>query len=136
MQNLLISPTPSTPEINFSPQENIFLIRGTSSPEDVRAIYYPVVEWTKIFTDSVILGEVSNYSSENPLKFRIDLTYFNSSSEKFIYDIINELKRLSTTDVPVIIEWCFDEEDIDMRDAGLDISILVEMEFTFVQKNS
>ena len=48
MEKLYISPTRNTPEIHFSPLENIFLIRGISSPEDVRAMYYPVIEWVKI----------------------------------------------------------------------------------------
>lgn len=57
MQKLYISPTTTSPEIHFSPDENIFLIRGTSSPEDVRAMYYPVIEWVKLFVDNIIDGE-------------------------------------------------------------------------------
>jgi hypothetical protein len=54
MQKLYISPTPTTPEIHFSPSENIFLIRGISSPEDVRALYYPVIEWIKVFANEIM----------------------------------------------------------------------------------
>ncbi|MCX6254115.1 MAG: DUF1987 domain-containing protein [Bacteroidia bacterium] len=135
MQKLYISSTPSTPEIHFSPEENIFLIRGSSSPEDVRAMYYPVIDWIKTFVDNILEGKVYNFSPENPLKFQADLTYFNSSSAKFIYDIFSELKRLTPSVIPVVVEWFYDEEDIDLKEAGNDIASLVEMEFTYVPKN-
>jgi len=134
MEKLFISSTPTTPEISFSPEEGLYYIRGTSSPEDVRALYYPVILWIKNFTDSIISGDSNYFSSDNPFKFRIELDYFNSSSAKFLYDIVFELKRLPPAGIPVIIEWCHDEEDIDLMEAGQDISLLVEMEFRFVSK--
>jgi len=134
MQRLYFEKTENTPEINFSPDENIFFIKGTSSPEDVRAIYYPVIEWLKIFIDDVIDGEYTNFSSEKALIMQTDLAYFNSSSAKFFYDIFAELKRLSENDVRVIVEWFYDEEDLDQKDAGSDIAAMVEMEFSFIPK--
>jgi hypothetical protein len=134
MDKLLISPTPVTPEIRFSPEENIFLISGTSSPEDVRAMYYPVLEWIKQFIEEILEGRYTAWSAENPLVLKVDLYYFNSSSAKFYYDIFLELKRLSLSGIPVNIEWYFDEEDTDMQEAGADISLLVDMEFTYMPK--
>jgi len=134
MKKLYFSPTSNTPEIHFSPEENIFLIRGTSSPEDVRAMYYPVIEWIKIFIKNIPGGENNNYSPDNPLKFQVNLTYFNSSSAKFLFDIFSELKRLPPSGVPVVVEWLYDKEDLDMKEAGSDIASLVEMEFIFTQK--
>ena len=135
MQKLYIGPTQSTPEINFSPAENIFIIRGTSSPEDVRALYYPVIEWLRIFVDDVLEGELPQYSLENPVRLQTDLEYFNSSSAKFLFDIFTELKRLLTKNVRLNIEWYYDREDLDQKEAGTDISLLVELDFTFIQKN-
>jgi hypothetical protein len=134
MQKLYIGPTRNTPEINFSPDENIFIIRGTSSPEDVRALYYPVIEWLRIFVDDVLEGELPQYSSENPVRLQTDLEYFNSSSAKFLFDIFTELKRLLTKDVKVKVEWYYDREDADQKEAGADISLLVDLDFTFIPK--
>jgi hypothetical protein len=134
MQRLYIESTHNTPEINFSPNENIFIIRGTSSPEDVRALYYPVIEWIKIFVDDVLDGELPQYSSDSPVRFQADLEYFNSSSAKFLFDIFAEFKRLLLKDVKVEVEWYYDSEDTDQKEAGTDISLLVEMEFTFIPK--
>jgi hypothetical protein len=134
MQKLYIEPTQNTPEINFSPAENIFIIRGTSSPEDVRAMYYPVIEWIKIFVDDVLDGELPQYTAQNPVRFQTNLDYFNSSSAKFLFDIFSELRRLLIKDIKVEVDWYYDEEDDDQKEAGVDISILVEMDFTFIQK--
>jgi len=134
MQKLFLKQTQTTPEINFSPAENVFVIRGTSSPEDVRALYYPVIEWTKIFVDDVLDGQLRIYKPGNPLNLSIDLSYFNSSSAKFLYDILAEMRRLSEAGIPVKVLWHHDEEDIDMKEAGSDIAQLVEMEFTYIPK--
>lgn len=134
MQKLIIDPTVTTPGICFSPDNNQFYIRGVSSPEDVRSLYYPVLEWIKKFVDEILAGKHKMFNRDNPLRFQIDLTYFNSSSAKFFYDILIELKRLDAAGYPVKVEWFYDEEDSDMKEAGADISILVEMEFDFTAK--
>lgn len=134
MKQLYIKQTANTPEVNFSPDEKIFIIRGNSSPEDVRALYYPVIEWIKIFVDDVIEGEYKNFSSENAVMLQVDLGYFNSSSAKFLYDIFSELKRLIDNNISVIVEWFYDELDLDDKEAGQDIALLVEMEFIYTPK--
>jgi hypothetical protein len=134
MQKFYISPTQTSPEINFSPEENLFLIRGNSSPEDVRAMYYPVIEWVTLFVNDIIGGNNKKYSSAFPFKLQVDLDYFNSSSAKFLFDIFSELKKVSSVGIPVIIEWFHEEEDIDLKEAGADIALLAGMEFTYILK--
>lgn len=134
MQQLFIEKTVSTPEIHFSPDDNIFKIKGKSAPEDVRAMYYPVIEWITIFIDDVIEGEIKKYSPEKPFVIQIDLFYFNSSSAKFLYDIFSELKRLLTIKIPVMVEWFYDDDDPDQKEAGLDIANMLDMEFVYVPK--
>lgn len=136
MEKLFIEPTPKTPEIHFSPGENIFHIRGFSSPEDVRALYYPVIEWMKNYIDELVnAGNSSNiYSEDAPFRFRVDLEYFNSSSAKFLYDIFMELKRLVHARIPYIVEWVYEKDDIDLKEAGADIASLADLEFSYVPK--
>jgi hypothetical protein len=119
----------------FSPDENVFYIRGTSSPEDVRKLYYPVIEWQNKFVEEILKGELKNFNTENPLRFQIDLSYFNSSSAKFNFDMLSELKKLPSAGIPVNVEWHSDDDDKDMKEAGVDFSQLVGMEFTFIPKS-
>jgi hypothetical protein len=136
MQKLYFPPTPLSPEIYFSPEERIFFMRGISNPEDVRALYYPIIEWFSNYIDTLANENSNHYSIKSPLRFQVDLEYFNSSSAKFLYDIFLELKRLMATRIPVVVEWIYDEEDTDLKEAGSDIASLVEMEFTYVPKPS
>jgi len=133
---LHIKATDTSPEIFLSPQKNIFFIRGKSSPEDVRAIYYPVIEWMKIFVDDILEGEFKNFTAENPFRFQIDLSYFNSSSAKFLYDILQEFKRLVTAGISIVVEWISEEGDTDIVDAGTDISLLAGFDFSYITKKS
>ncbi len=134
MERLYISRTRNTPEIHFSPLENIFLIRGISSPEDVRAMYYPVIEWIKQYIDEILEAGNSNFTSDSPLRFQIELKYFNSSSAKFLYDIFQELNRLVPSGIPFVVEWVYDKEDIDLKEAGSEIALLAGIEFSYIAK--
>lgn len=135
MEKLFISPTPTTPEIHFSVEDNIFRMSGTSRPEDARAMYYPVIDWIKELTNNILNGKIDFFSVQNPLRFQVDLLYFNSSSAKFLYDIFIEIKRIPSSGIPVSVEWHHEKEDTDMLDAGNDIALLVDMEFTYVIKD-
>jgi hypothetical protein len=135
MQKLQISKSLSSPEIILSPDERIFIISGISSPEDVREFYYPVLGWMKSFSDDLLKDPKPVYNSESPLKLQINLSYFNSSSAKFLYDIIMELKKLRENGIPVIVEWQYDADDNDMKEAGLDFSYMADMEFSYLPKN-
>ena len=134
MQTLHIRASDTSPEIFLSPQNNSFFIRGNSAPEDVRALFYPINEWIKSFIDEIIDGKNKIFNNENPFKFQVDLLYFNSSSAKFLYDILLELKRLIPSGIPVIVEWIYEEGDSDMREAGVDISILAGFDFHYISK--
>jgi hypothetical protein len=136
MQELIIEQAHRTPAIRFSPDENIFYIRGTSSPEDVRKLYYPVIEWINKFIEEILKGGFKTLNNENPLRFQICLSYFNSSSAKFLFDMVSELKKLPSAGIPINVEWYYDEDDNDMKEAGVDFSSLLGMEFTFIPKLS
>lgn len=134
MQKYYLSPTSITPEIHLSPDENIFFIRGISSPEDVRALYYPVADWLKDYINEISDGKSKGFTTDDPLKFQVDLEYFNSSSAKFIYDILLEIKRGMESGIPVQIEWHHDKEDADLKEAGEDIALLAEIDIIYIPK--
>jgi hypothetical protein len=132
MKSFIHRATDLTPEIILSPEENRFIIAGKSAPEDVRGLYYPVIEWMDEFAAEVRKG--NNFTEQNPLLLKLDLEYFNSSSAKFLFDIFAQLKELQNDGVPVNVEWHYDEEDTDLREAGEDLSLLCEMQFSYCPK--
>ncbi len=134
MEILKIEPTHISPTIRFIPELNDFSITGMSAPEDVRALYYPVIEWIDKFNGELMRGDIKIFNETNPLTLKIDLNYFNSASAKFLLDILLELKKIRESGTPVVVEWYYEEEDIDMKEAGEDISELVEMELKYIIK--
>lgn len=132
MKSFIHKATDLTPEIILSPDENKFIISGKSAPEDVRGLYYPVLEWMEEFVAGI--RKNNQYSEKNQLRFRLDLEYFNSSSAKFLFDIFSHLRDLNSDGIPVDIEWYYDEEDTDLREAGEDLSLLCELPFKYCPK--
>lgn len=132
MKSYIHKATDLTPEIILAPDENKFIISGKSAPEDVRGLYYPVLEWMEEFAGAI--RKSNPYSDTNHLLFRLDLEYFNSSSAKFLFDIFAHLRDLNTDGIPVDIEWYYDEEDTDLREAGEDLSLLCELPFIYCPK--
>jgi hypothetical protein len=129
MKSFIHKATELTPEIILAPAENRFTISGKSAPEDVRGLYYPVIEWMEEFVTEIKRGH--NYTDSNPLLLKLDLEYFNSSSAKFLFDIFGQLKEMSNEGIPVDIEWHYDEEDTDLREAGEDLALLAELQFRY-----
>ncbi|HEX2920779.1 MAG TPA: DUF1987 domain-containing protein [Bacteroidales bacterium] len=132
MEKLHIKSTSHTPEIILSPADYTYSICGMSSPEDVRAIYYPVIDWFKRFSDEIRKGTIV-FTLTNPLKLKVNLEYFNSSSAKFLFDIFYEMKKMRTSGIPVIVEWHYQEGDLEMMEAGKDMSSYAEIDFTYIE---
>lgn len=132
MEKLYIPATPLSPEISFDPDTWLFQIKGFSAPEDVRTLYYPVIDWITAAADSLILNP--ELAGDKSIRLEIDLNYFNSSSGKFLHDIFSEMARMKENGCSVEIIWYYEADDSDMHEAGLDMSALAGMEFTFVSK--
>ena len=132
MKSFIQRATDLTPEIILAPEENKFIIAGKSAPEDVRGLYYPVIEWMEEFAAEVRNNNI--YTDSKPLLLKLDLEYFNSSSAKFLFDIFSNLRDLHNEGVPIDIEWYYEEEDIDLREAGEDMALLCELPFRYCVK--
>lgn len=134
MESLKIDRSNLSPEIFLSHNDRIFKVHGRSRPEDVRELFYPVVEWMNTYKEYLCQPGNSPFTKDEPLVFEFDLDYFNSSSAKFLYDIIFALKNIMDCGIPVKIEWIHDVEDVDMQEAGEDLAILAEIDFVYITK--
>jgi len=134
MRKLHLNPTGLTPGILLDPDQNRYIIRGNSRPEDVRELYFPVIEWLADFRKLLLSDDHSGFTEENPFVMQFDLVYFNSSTAKFLFDIIHEFRQMKECGIPIAIIWHYDEEDIDMKEAGENLSYLAELEFIYLKK--
>lgn len=131
MDALRLKETTATPMVVFDPQNNEFELKGCSRPEDVREFYTPIIKWLEQFI-SQLSPEYINQHKESPVIFKFKFDYFNSSSAKFILDILVLSNQLHENNLNICIDWYFDENDDDMREVGEELSEVVDFPFRYV----
>lgn len=115
--------TEKTPYVLFDPQEGLLEIRGCSIHENADRFFVP------------LLDELEAYArAPRPrTSVRFALTYFNSSSAKYLLDLLKVLDELHAGGRGVVaLEWRYDEGDLDMQEAGEDLRALVDLPFKMV----
>lgn len=132
MRKLFIEKTPKTPKINFDPENWIFEMNGISRPENVREFYYPIIERLEEF-NKIESKTIPEKTKNTPFVVKLYLDYFNSSSAKFILDIILQLSDLNNNGLNPIIEWYYEEDDVDMKEAGEEFEDLIDIEFKYIE---
>ncbi len=115
-----------TPNVSFSKHSGICEISGESFLENTIEFYQPLLNWLKVYTSEI----------KQPLAFIIKLTYYNTSTSRCLLDILNILKEYEENDGEVVVNWHYDESDLDMKediedymlDTGLKINLIPENE--------
>lgn len=118
MNILTLAQTNKTPEVLFDPAQNYFLIKGRSIPENSTEFYHPVMEWLDKFAASEV---------EAPVTVEVKLEYFNTSSSKCLVDIFRKLEKMHLKGQPVAVNWYYDEQDEDMKEAGEDFMGIMKL---------
>jgi len=110
-------PTKRTPWISMEPGR-IFIL-GRSIPENAGEFYRPVHKW------------ISEYAGSHIEKSRIDLgfEYINTTSTKWIFNILKELAGMENVSENVKITWYYEQGDEDMCELGFILRSLIECPF-------
>ncbi|MGM0497821.1 MAG: DUF1987 domain-containing protein [Bacteroidota bacterium] len=132
MEELKIEATEKSPRVLFDPNNQKFELEGNSRPEDVRDFYFPIIEKLKKYFENILEKGNFEYYQDNPVKFVFKLEYFNSSSAKFISDIVVLIGNYSKKGINVKIYWYFDEGDEDMMEVGEDFSEMIDIPFQLI----
>ncbi len=117
-------PTKRTPRIILEPGR-IFII-GRSIPENPGEFYRPVYDW------------ISKYTRINGNKTTVELgfEYINTSSTKWIYNIIKKIASIEDITNNVRIIWYYDKGDDDMCELGFILKSMVECPFVVTETES
>ncbi len=122
MDNLYIAPTPSSPEVDFQFDKHTLHLRGESYPENAAAFYGDVI---------ARLREYLSQQREQRIEVHIALAYFNSSSTKMLFNLIDALNDAAEEGNPVALHWYYDEEDDTILEFGQELSDdFPDLEFT------
>ena len=108
MEPINIEPSVKTPKISFDDGRGALEIEGRSIPENSTEFYKPVFEWLDAYIDA---------PSANT-EFAFKLEYFNTSSSKCILDVLRKLEKLHINGNKVVVNWFYEEDDEDMKEAG------------------
>ena len=123
MDNLVVEKTKSSPTINFNAVSGKCEISGSSYPENASEFYGPVLDWITKYTTEIT----------RELYFTFCLDYLNSSSIKFISEIVDRIDKYGKIGITVEIEWHYKEEDEDILELGEEFKEEVSCKFTLVE---
>ena len=110
MDKLCIAPTPSTPEVDFEFALHRHRLRGESYPENAAAFYGDILPPLRAYL-ATCTGQ--------HIELQIALAYFNSSSTKMLFNMIESLSgAVDAGGNRVTVHWLHDEDDDTMREFG------------------
>ena len=116
MEKLAISETKDSPLVLLDPKTNVFSIAGVCHPENVTKFYEPIIDWIEKYK-----VEISNNKVSKPIELSLFFRYINSASYKYLLTFLQLIEGYTTLGVPVNVTWYYEPEDVDMREAGIEI---------------
>ncbi|NNM94328.1 MAG: DUF1987 domain-containing protein [Bacteroidia bacterium] len=122
MEDIHLDGTPTTPVVNFLPSRGTFELSGRSIPENAAEFYKPLIECLDSYAQSKSLP---------PTQVDIKLEYYNTATSRCLLDIFKKLDAMKKSGTEVTVDWYYEEDDDDMRDAGEYYQTLVSVGFNF-----
>ena len=115
-KTIFIEKTLHTPEINFDFQNGIFSVEGKSYSENTFEFYKQLLSSLETF-----FKDESNKRLKNII-FNFNLTYFNSSSSKALFDMFDliDIFVQSQSEIEVNINWLYNQDDDSSKEDGED----------------
>jgi len=124
MKHLLkysVEATKRTPAICLEQGRIVF--EGRSITENPGDVYRPVYEWISRY--------VKTCREETQIEFCFE--YINTSSTKWIYNIIKEIAKMEEIEKYARILWFYEEGDDDMCELGMILRSLTDCPFFIVE---
>ncbi len=122
MDQLLIEPTKTSPEISLNPTGRL-KIKGRSIHENVHDFYASVLGWIESYIEE----------PADTTFVDIELEYFNSASAKYIVMLLQRLKEVRLKDKKYYVNWFYEEGDDDILERGEYFASVLDMDFNFVE---
>jgi ERCC4-type nuclease len=126
MIDLVIKETDTTPEVIMSSEKSLLSIKGNSYPENPNDFYHPILISKKEFLRTALQNIIID----------INLNYFNTSSNKFIINLLRDFVSEKPADKKISINWHFDIEDSDMEQRGSELSSIINHPFNLISFKS
>ena len=123
--------TNNTPLVLLDHNKNLMEFEGDSRPEDVQKFYRPIIEWLENY-EKHLSSVKDNTSRKITTTCNFKFEYFNSSSVKYVMDIILKLGEITTSNgVLLVLNWYYDEQDEDMKESGEEFEDMLDIKFNY-----
>lgn len=113
--------TADCPYINFSEDGNLE-IEGRSITEDPFSFWQPLLEW--------IEGYLKKPASKT--KISVFLEYSNSSSNKYINELLRMFESVHGKATEVVVDWRYETDDESVLQLGEDFQSIISLPFDFI----
>lgn len=114
--------SPKSPLIVFE-TNGYFEMKGKSIPENTLAFFKPMFDWLDQY--------IQNPAATTSLNIQLD--YFNTSSSKAIADLFKKMEWIPKNGKgEAVINWLYNQDDLDMLEAGEDYKSIVKIPFNLV----
>lgn len=117
MEPIIINKTDDTPEVNFNAANGEFSITGISLPEDSKEFYAPLIEYVEEYFEN----------PKDQSLFSFQMTYFNTSSSKMIFEMLHKIQSKLKEGCKVDVYWFYQEDDEEMMEAGEELADIFDM---------
>lgn len=111
--------TADTPEVLLEASKAELKITGRSLPEDAWSFYKPLIEW----------ASTEGQQIKARLTVVLHLDYFNSSSGRFLLEMLAALEARGEEQIGIV--WVCDADDELMQEKGEEFSDLLNIPFKF-----
>jgi hypothetical protein len=101
MKSLLIEASTSSPFVKFDLEAGYLEMGGESYPENSFEFYSPIIRWIEKFLSETKVDII----------FSITLSYLNTSSTKYMIDILDRLEAAHRQGRAVKVEWYYDADN-------------------------
>ena len=135
-ERLYIAPSQYTPEIDFDPKKHKFKMSGVARPEDSYEFFEPLLSWVESYVKQTLEDYEQNKLLNETFIIMFDFEYMNSSSSKYIFQIISIFKKFYEKRLNVSIFWYYDDPDDQILEDGEDFSEIINIPFNFLIRNN
>jgi hypothetical protein len=118
MEKIIIKETKNSPKVIMDNENGILQIIGDSYPENAKEFYKQIFDWIESF-----------FENKEKLFVNFNLSYFNSSSLKYIIELLILFNKYHLASKEINVIWEYDSEDIEMKETAEELSS--ELKFSF-----
>ncbi|MCU0426459.1 MAG: DUF1987 domain-containing protein [Candidatus Kapabacteria bacterium] len=122
MENLIIESTENTPRIDFNPDTGNLWLIGESFPDMAHEFFKPVIQWFQAYIAS----------TRGPIIVKFKFSYFNTSTSKYIINILSLAEGGAAAGRAIEVEWHYPANDENIKQNGLELADGFHIHFTTI----